>query len=313
MNPRLLLGGLKSYLPIRPSNYKGTGGTTTGQYCYSVWLRHLSLIARHTGLLRPRVLVEIGPGDTIGLGLAALLSGTERYIGLDVLEHASVAANTRVLDELVELYRTRAPIPGDRDFPRLYPKLSSYAFPASLIDEGILIERTSDAYVDQLRSLLTRLSHGGEQIEYICPWTAPSVAVESADLVISQVALESMDSTERKQDLRRNLAAMAKWLRPGGVMSHQVDFSCPGGVEWNHHWSYGDLSWAIVRGKRPYYANRAPLSEYLRLCEEVGCRVVGVERVLRDGIPRNRMAARFRDLPEEDLHTSAALIIAVKQ
>ena len=60
---------------------------------------------------------------------------------------------------------------------------------------------------------------------------------------------------------------MAGWLRPGGVMSHQIDFSCPGGVPWNHHWAYGPFAWKLIRGNRPYYVNRVPLSEYLRLLD----------------------------------------------
>ena len=58
---RLLLGGLKSYLPIRPAKYKGTGGTVSGAYCYTVWLRHLSLIAKHLRgrAFHPRTAVEL--------------------------------------------------------------------------------------------------------------------------------------------------------------------------------------------------------------------------------------------------------------
>src|SRR5436305_500844 len=180
MDARLLLGGIKSYLPLPGAGYKGTGGTVTGAYCYAVWLRHLTLIARYLGgAAVPRgTVVELGPGDSIGLGLAAILSGSETYVGLDVLEHASNETNLRVLDELVAIIR-----------------------------------------------------------------------------------------------------AMATWLRPGGVMSHQVDFSGPGGQPWNHHWAYGDLAWRIMRGRRPCYENRVSLSRYVALFEEAGCEVIGVERV----------------------------------
>jgi hypothetical protein len=309
MNPRLLLGGIKSYLPI-PSNYKGTGGSVTGAYCYSVWLRHLTLIDRHVPGFRPRVVVELGPGDSIGLGLAALLSASDRYYGLDVVEHANSATNLRVLEELVELFRKREPIPGDDQFPRLNPRLGSYDFPTHLFSE--LEKRLTPEHVEQLRAALLNPGGSDNPIQFRCPWTPTSVAPSSADLVISQVALQDMDHLEDRDDLTRNVKAMADWLRPGGVMSHQIDFSCPGGTPWNHHWAYGDLPWRIVRGKRPYYVNRVPLTGYVRLFERAGCRVIGVEPVTRAGLAPETVASRFRTFSKEDFQTSAALIVAVK-
>jgi hypothetical protein len=278
-----------------------------------VWLRHLTLIARHVGPFHPRTMVELGPGDSIGLGLAALLTGVESYVGLDVLEHASTVTNLRVLDELVELFRRRAPIPGERDFPLLYPRLPSYEFPSGLLDEQRLAERTAPANVAALRAAVKRLGIEGTSVQYCCPWTPSSVAPSSIDLVVSQVVLEDMDHTETRDDLRTNLAAMARWLRPGGVMSHHIDFSCPGADAWNHHWAYGDVAWSLVRGKRPYYVNRAPLSEYVALLETMGCSVVGIERLVRDGLSRDQAAARFRELPEQDFHTASALLVVVKR
>jgi hypothetical protein len=313
MNPRLILGGLKSYLPVPAAKYKGTGGTVTGLYCYSVWLRHLTLIARHVGAFQPRAMVELGPGDSIGLGLAALLTGVESYVGLDVLEHASPRTNVRVLDELVELFRRHAPIPDEHAFPLLHPRLHSYDFPERLLDERRLAERTSFQNVAALRTAVRQLGNDGTPIQYRCPWSPSSVEASTVDLVVTQVALQDMDHADARDDLRANLAAMARWLKRGGVMSHQIDFSCPGGDPWNHHWAYGDVAWTVVRGRRPYYVNRVPLSEYMALCEEVGCAVVGVERVIRDGLTSAQVAPPFRQLPEQDFHTAAALLIAVKR
>ena len=313
MNLRLLLGGLKSYLPIQFEGYKGTGGTVTGAYCYSVWLRHLSVIARHVPHFRPRVMVELGPGDSIGVGLAALLSGVDRYVGLDVLDHARTETNLRVLDELVALFRQRAPVPGERDFPLLHPRLASYEYPSELVDDMTLDARLEPAFLQRIRSAIETPSNGAGLIQYHAPWSARDVQTGSADLVFSHGALQDMDHTAKRDDLTTNLSAMARWLKPGGVMSSHIELACPGGVEWNHHWAYGDLPWAIVRGRRPYYLNRVPLSEYLRLLEQMDCRVVGLERFRRDGITRAQAAARFRQLPEDDFHTAAALVVAVKR
>ena len=70
-----MLGGLKSYFPVLHAGYKGAVGHTTGAYCYSVWLRHLTIITKAVPNFAPKVVVELGPGDSLGLGCAALLSG----------------------------------------------------------------------------------------------------------------------------------------------------------------------------------------------------------------------------------------------
>ena len=49
---------------------------------------------------------------------------------------------------------------------------------------------------------------------------------------------------------------MSRWLKKGGVMSHQIDMSFPGGAEWNHHWHHSDGAWRVARGIRSSFANR---------------------------------------------------------
>ena len=314
MSLRLILGGMKSYLPLPQDQYKGTGGTVSGAYCYTVWLRHLSLIHQFLGgvTFDPKIVVELGPGDSIGLGLAALLTGAELYTGLDVLEHSTTDANYRVLDELVLLFRARAKLPDEKAFSRLYPRLRSYEFPDHLLNEVVLRGRLSDQYVSRLGQAIEN-AHGNDGlIRYRAPWNAKDVQNGSADLIISQGALQDMDHTPRRDNLRDTISTITGWLKPGGVMSHHIELSCPGGREWNHHWAYNDFLWKVVRGRRPYYKNRVPLSQYITLFEQAGCRIIGIERLVRDGLPREATAEPFRQLPEGDFHTAAALLAMVK-
>ena len=67
-------------LGLREANRKhGVGATPSARYCYAVWLRHL-IHVRRCGLRGiPETVAELGPGGSIGCGLAALLSGCARY------------------------------------------------------------------------------------------------------------------------------------------------------------------------------------------------------------------------------------------
>jgi len=312
MGLRLILGGVKSYVPWI-SDFRGTGGSTSAAYCYSVWLRHLILAHRHGLPTTPSTVVELGPGDSIGVGLAAMLCGAERYRALDVVQHSNPIRNAAMLEELIGLFDRRADVPGDDAFPTLHPRLDDYAFPAQLLTESRLRAGLEPGRLETLREAVRRADDSSDlsaPIRYICPWTdASNVERDSADLVLSHVALEEIEG------LPEVFQAMRGWLKPGGVMSHHIDFSSAEKTgEWNAHWVYSDLAWRLVRGNRPSYVNRAPLSTYLKLFREYGFDIVAVTP-LRDatGVPRPRLARRFRDLDVADMTTSAAHILAVRR
>src|SRR5205814_6514493 len=134
-----LLYGIATFIPGVGAVFgRGAGGTSSPRYCYSVWLRHLVSSAAHGLKVPPRVVAELGPGNSLGIGLSALLSGAERYHAFDVVPHAQVKRNLAVLDELIALFEKRADIPGPDEFPQVHPLLSSYAFPRRLLDEQTL-------------------------------------------------------------------------------------------------------------------------------------------------------------------------------
>src|SRR5215211_6634518 len=220
---RLMLGGLKSYFPVLHAGYQGAVDHTTGAYCYSVWLRHLSIITRAVPTFAPRTVVELGPGDSLGLGCAALLSGADQYIGLDVVAHANPEHDVKVLDELVELFEHHAPIPDGRLFPNLQPKLSAYGFPNRLFsDDGgrrIRLER------ERLRSIRAALAerhdvlYDNVPVGYLAPWGPRSLDRQSVDLVITQAVLQDMSHEPTRSELAGAFKAISRWLRKGGVMS----------------------------------------------------------------------------------------------
>jgi hypothetical protein len=314
---RLMLGGLKSYFPVLHAGHKGTGARSTGAYCYSVWLRHLAIIARAVPTFAPKVVVELGPGDSLGLGCAALLSGAEQYIGLDVVARASAENDVKVLDELVELFEHHAPIPDGRVFPNLLPELQSYRFPARLFtDDGARRIRIEPERLKSIREALVDrqdVLYDDVPVGYTASWGPRTLDRQSVDLVISQAVLQDMGHEPAKSELAGTFQAMSRWLRKGGVMSHQINFAFPGNPEWNHHWRYSDAAWRVVRGNRPLFENRVPLSVYLALCDENDFEVVSVKRVEQQGLPREKVAPRFRDLPEDDFRTSSAHIVAVRR
>ncbi len=305
---KALLSGLATYLPGYQA-MRATGGTDSARYCYSVWLRHL-VCARAAGVATPipQIVAELGPGDSIGIGLAALLSGVEKYFALDVVRYSNLKSNLAIFDELVELFRQRAPIPDDREFPSVNPQLVRYDFPHDLLGDAWLKAALEPARVQDIRSSVVHAEGESSRIMYRVPWTDPSVIQEQTiDMIYSQAVLEHVE------DARGVYESMRRWLKPTGFMSHQIDYRCHGKADrWNGHWTYSDALWKVVVGRRPYLLNRAPHSEHMRLLRSAGFDVINeAPRRAPSLLRRRELAERFRGLSDNDLTTCGAHIVAV--
>ena len=237
----------------------GTRGTNEARYCYSVWLRHLSCAAASGLDTNPKVVAELGPRDSIGIGIASVLTGVERYYAFDLAAHANTPRNLEIFDGLVELFRARAAIPDALEYPRVGPKLKDYEYPAQLLSAERMRAALDPARLAHIRESLQRIASTDSMIQYRAPWsTQGAVERNSLDMVFSQAVLEHVSGLP---DVYR---AMYAWLKPGGYMSHQIDFKCHDSArEWNGHWTYSDTMWKLVRGKDVWLINRLPYSSHL--------------------------------------------------
>jgi len=162
-----LLYGIATFIPGVAAVFgRGGGDTNSARYCYSVWLRHLVSAFANGMKDHPRTVAELGPGDSLGVGLAALVSGADRYHAFDVVRHAQVERNQAVLDELVELFRARADIPGEAEFPEVQPLLPSYAFPRHVLGDEELSAALSDERLARIRDSVRNQNTHGSMIDY---------------------------------------------------------------------------------------------------------------------------------------------------
>lgn len=307
MNLRQLVYGMLSYVPgIPESLYRGTGGTGSAEYCYCIWLRHL-VLARGAGMCGfPRVVAELGPGDSIGVGMAALLSGAERYVALDAMAHAEQAQAVGIFDDLVELFRRRAPIPGADAFPEIALDLTDHAFPGTILSEARLQGALSEQRVAALRRAVM-----GEANPDLIDYRAPAGALrvgdnETVDFLLSNAVMEHV------ADLPDAYRTIAAWLRPGGYASHQIDFRSHGlFTEWDGHWACPDWLWRLFIGRREYLLNREPFATHRALAHDAAFTEVAVVRI--ECAPRSvRLARRFTDISAEDRRTCGGYLLLRK-
>jgi SAM-dependent methyltransferase len=280
-----------------------TGGSVSGRYCYGVWLRHL---VRAPSV--PAALGELGPGDSLGVGLAALLTGCRTYVSLDVVRYANVEANLRVLDEVLELVTARARIPDHDELPGVWPRLDSYGFPHDVLPDEVIEAAVAPERVARIRRAV---SEGDEElIRYVVPWQAEdALAGESLDAVVSQAVLEHVD------DVPFTHRAVHRWLRHGGWASHTIDCRSHGWADgWGGHWSYSDLEWRLVRGKRPWMLNRYSCSQHAGAAEAAGFEItMRLPRTAAEPMPRERVAARLRPVLTDDDLRCDSLFLQVRK
>lgn len=296
------LMGMVTYIPgLSKFLAEGTGGTNSARYCYSAWIRHLTMAYKNGLSIQPNTIAELGPGDSLGIGLAALISGTNKYYALDVIEHTSNKKNIEIFDELVNFFKNQEKIIDESEFP-------NYIFTDERLNEALSQDR-----IDSIRNTLSKLGHGDEnnkQIFYFVPWTDTKIIKEaSVNMAYSHAVLEHVD------DLATTYKALYRWLEPGGFTSHLIDFSCHGTAKkWNGHWAYSDRVWNLVKGKRPYLLNRQPHSVHINLLKKIGFEIIcDIKTKDTSGIDRKSLSSRFKNMSDDDLITRETFIQAVKK
>lgn len=273
-------------------------------------MKHLTLLGEQAWTGIPRTFAELGPGASLGIGIAALLSGSDRYYALDVTHRANTEGNLAILEDLLKLFRSREgnPIAGWPDFS-VY--LDENRFPRHLLSDRLLAESLLPERVKAIRHALKHpgAPADGIVVEYMVPWSDDKVLQrESVDLALSHSVLEHV------VDLELTYRALNRWLKPGGLMSHQIDFTSHGlSGKWNGHRACSELVWKLVVGRQLYLINRAPYSVHRSLALENGFELVRDMRNFRsDGISRDSLSRRWSGISDEDLNCSGAFLQARK-
>lgn len=287
-----------------------TGGSCDARYCYSVWMRHLIHFYELKRAI-PKTIAEFGPGDTIGTGIIALLTGVEEYYALDFTYYVGMKKIEKVFDQLLEMISCKSDIPNDAEFPNCTPKLKSYSFPDHILTDEILEQYLNKERIDKIRMCIRKVKYDkdSEMIHYLAPWWERDISGIQCDMVFSQAVLEHID---RYEDAHKRISDMAK---PGAVISHDIDFDCHGCADkWNGHWRYGKVIWKLIYGSRPWFLNRAPLSSHIREMQKSGVKIVKVIRTHgENGISRQQLCHKYRNMKERDFVTKNAYVLGIKK
>ncbi len=313
VRPGPLLKGMASFLPGARlwAERCAVSPARPAFYYYEVWLKHLSLASAHGLTAPPRVLVEIGPGPCLGTGAAALLAGTDEYHAIDIAPPVDIARCREQLNQTHTMLQQRrgGPNAGWPDYSHL---LDDLGFPSHILTAALLERCLRPERVEAIERALT--ASDGRAGGITCRRAVSGrgenpVPAGAADFVLSHAVMAHVDNPAEMY------AAMARWLKPEGMTSHQIDFSSMRLTRtWNGSWAVPEWQWRCLRGRRPYLINRQPLSIHLAQMDDAGLDLVDViTRSRPDGITRAQLAPRWRRLSEADMNCCSAFVIARKR
>lgn len=235
-------------------------------------LRTIRGLVGDPNLCRGKMVVEIGPGMSLGMGIVGLASGARQCVLVDrdrfVTRDERSARSHRDILELVPEW-IDAPDPRYRD--------------------GVVI-RGDDV-----------VPNGASLSYLIAPGEALPIRNGRADLVISHSTLEHV------RDLEAVARELARITVPGGLGVHQVDLSDH--LHPDDPLKMLQLSrrqWDLIASQRRGWTNRLRLSDHLRSYEACGFTVEKLEitrALAASEIDRLRpdLDPQFRELPGEVL------------
>ena len=315
MDKKIVVSMVKGALSFAPFTKdivcRSTGGTSDARYCLAVWMRHFAQVRRFGGWRLQGNIAELGPGDSIGIGLCAMLSGCDNYLALDARAYGSNASHRALLGELISYFSGDTPVADANDFPAIWPDPLLNVCPSTLL--GMRPDnQTISAVVDALERLGRPLAGNvPNRISYVAPWTGTALSNHPSEigLVFSQAVLEHVD------DLNGTYQSLGAKLKAGALMSHTIDFTSHGiTTAWHGHWSIDSRSWRIIRGRRPYLINRMPWSFHKQLLIASGFEILNEERRL--AVPpdiKNISTSLLPLFTQEDLSTAGVYVLARKR
>jgi SAM-dependent methyltransferase len=313
---RTVVTGALSYVPGAMPLYRRFAfrpNPAPAALSYGIWLKHLALSQACRAQAVPRIVAELGPGLSLGAGLAALICGAQRYIALDAVRFAPMAQVLPIFERLVELFMRRVRPENANGFPSYESLLDGAGFPAQVLPEAHMKIMLAPERIAKLRQdVQTFVDSGGQpsaHITYLAPWQLTQVPQRGEiDFLFSHTVLQHVLSPAVVwQDI-------GELLCPGGVCSHQISFDSQGtSAIWNGHWAYPEALWRIALGRKAFLINREPLSRHLSAAQRSGLTPVAAMRLQDDtGIRRAALAGKWRDLDDHDLTTRGALLVARK-
>jgi hypothetical protein len=240
--------GLLTYIPgvayildkkKRTSKHSGVHA----EFCYNLWLSILVLLKENGIHPNLRNIGEIGSGGSVGVGICALLTGSEKYYALEIDDLLNIDQNLKIFDDLILLFKNSTRI-SDK-YKQINIRINNLEYPEDIIDPLFL----QDKNITEIRNDILNGFKNSGRIRIIRNWeTHPAL---NLNFIFSRAVMEHVAAPASVYKGIRN------HLNPGSLMFHDIEYHSHGLTnKIDGHFFVPEYLWKIIYGKRKYFLNR---------------------------------------------------------
>jgi hypothetical protein len=276
INPKKVIRSLISYLPIVKNVLKkAMPFYSSGKYCNDIYSVHKQglLQAGFSNTINGKIIAEIGPGDSLGVGACALLDGFKEYYALDLINHSTISSNLKVLDDLYTLY------PEKKDV------------------------------IDTLRKEFISDCSNESVIKYYAPWLSPNIIRENTvDAIFSNAVMEHiLDISGTYKAIYSWLKPGGYYSNLIDYGAHEFSDI------WYEHIYINDFFWEFLMHGRLFPINRMPHSFHINEMKKAGFSIIYESKKNDRKANINKIKKNLRSIyTYDDLDIKGAHIVAQK-
>lgn len=254
-------------------------------YVFLLYKHHLGKVSeKYNFQVADKVVVEIGPGSNLGLALCLIANGASKVYCVDKYHSLSPNLGSFYQDLVEKIVKLMSGVMVDSETMRGH------------LDEAVSFQANQAIF-------------NPEKLAYICPCDAAGLPLDDAtiDLLLSHAVLEHVSN------LRGVISENARVLKPGGYVSHQVDFRDHRNFDTPFDFlRYSSTLWKLVNIGGGHL-NRVRPFEYLCRFSEAGFELLDCQAQVVEHIPqgaKEKFNKEFRKLTDDEISVLRFHLIA---
>jgi len=258
-----MIKGLITFIPyvdyINRNPKKNTHSSNSSEFCYNLWARIYILLKDNKIDAKLDNIAEIGTAGSLGVGLCAMLTGSNQYTALEIENNFNLQENLKIYNEITKLFMNKTPV-SDKynqiNIPIETKYINTYPFNNFDTDKINLIE-----------TYINNINKPNNPIKYIVDWQRHKDL--KFDFIYSRAVIEHV---KNPNNIYKKIKEI---LHPNQYMLHDIELHSHGVT--NHiigHTKINRFIWKIIYGKRKYFLNRLDTNQHKKLITNNNYKIV---------------------------------------